>query len=88
MCRSGMSRNHSWQSGRLLCFLCLLFLRSFCRLADVRRLGLLDMRWTCGLVKIVVVFVLVIIVPVVGFLEVEEYKIRSRVSFFTYNIVA
>jgi hypothetical protein len=53
-------------SYRVLRLLYLLF-RSFCWFADVRRLGLLDMRWTCGLVKIVVVFVLVIIVPVVGF---------------------
>jgi hypothetical protein len=42
-----------------------LLFRSFCWFADVRRLGLLDMRWTCGLV--LTVFVLVIIVPVVGF---------------------
>jgi hypothetical protein len=61
-------------SYRVLRLLYLLF-RSFCWFADVRRLGLLDMRRTCGLVKIVVVFVLVIIVPVVGFLEVEEYRI-------------
>jgi hypothetical protein len=42
-----------------------LLFRSFCWFVDVRRLGLLDMRWTCGLV--LTVFVLVIIVPVVGF---------------------
>jgi hypothetical protein len=58
--------NSYWRMSRVFCLLDFL-LRSFCRLADVRRLSLLDMRRTCRLVLIVIVFVFVIIIPVVGF---------------------